>query len=91
MIFKTARSGGFWLSLVLNMAFRCGWAGVALLLLLLHFILGWPLYLVWACLGLWVLHAFIVTAVLSALTAGNGKSDVTPANKNPYSRRDSDF
>jgi fatty acid desaturase len=88
---RTARNHGFLLCLLLNMAFRFEWAIAAIILLAIHFWLGWPLFLVWIALGIWVLYSLFVTLVLSAANhAGNEPTPQRP-NKNPYSKSNTDF
>lgn len=82
---------GFILSLLLNMVFRFEWAAAALILLILHFVLGWPLFPVWLCLAAWILHSLLVTILLIAVTRhGNEETPPLP-NKNPYSKKTGDF
>ena len=88
---RTARDHGFLLCLFLNMAFRFEWAIAAIILLTLHFLFGWPLFLTFIALGIWVLYALFVTAVLSAANhAGNEPTPERP-NKNPYSKSNADY
>ena len=84
-------NSGFVLALLLNMVFRFEWAAAALILLILHFVLGWPLFPVWLCLAAWVLHSLLVTALLTAVTRSGGKEAPPLSNKNPYSKTNSDF
>ena len=88
---RTARGHGFLLCLLLNMMFRFEWAIVAIVLLVIHFWMGWPLFLVWVALGIWVVYALFVTLVLSlANHAGNAPTPQQP-NKNPYSKSNADY
>lgn len=86
---RKARNHGFVVSLLVNMAFRAEWLVPALILLVLHFVLGiaW-----WWCLipiGCWIIHALIVTLLLSfANWAGNAPEPQTK-NINPYSNKGS--
>ncbi len=73
------------------MMFRFEWAIAAIVLLVLHFLFRWPLFLVFVALGIWLLYALFVTAVLSAANrAGNAPTPDRP-NKNPYSSSNADF
>ncbi len=88
---RTARNHGFLLCLLLNMAFRFEWAIAAIVLLAIHFWLGWPLFLVWIALGIWLVYALFVTLVLSAANQiGNEPTQQRP-NKNPYSKSNTDY
>lgn len=88
---RTAKGHGFLLCLLLNMMFRFEWAIAALVLLALHFWLGWPLFLAWAALGIWLIYALFVTLILSLANRAGNEPTVQPANKNPYSRTNSDY
>ena len=88
---RTAHNHGFILCLLLNMMFRFEWAIAAIVLLGIHFWLGWPLYLAWIALGIWLVYSLFVTLVLSAAnSAGNAPVPQKP-NKNPYSKSNADF
>ncbi len=78
-------SAGFWISFLINLAVRCAWIPVFLILLILYFVFRFPLWIVFIPLVLWFVHAFIVTFILSLLP----ESEDTPpnTNKNPYSAR----
>lgn len=88
---RTARDHGFILCLLLNMVFRFEWAIVAVVLLVTHFLFGWPLFLTFVALGIWVVYALFVTLVLSAANrAGNAPTPDRP-NRNPYSKSNADY
>ncbi|MBQ7548019.1 MAG: hypothetical protein IJT41_13775 [Clostridia bacterium] len=88
---RTARGHGFLLCLLLNMLFRFEWAVAAIILLAIHFWMGWPLFFVWIALGIWFLYALFVTLILSlANRAGNSPTPQQP-NKNPYSKSNQDY
>ena len=78
-------SAGFWISFLFNLAVRCAWISVFLILLILYFVFRFPLWIVFIPLVLWFIHAFTVTFILSLLP----DSEDTPpnTNKNPYSAR----
>ena len=82
----TDRAGGFLLTLLINLIIN--WEGTvpALILLALHFAIGWQLWYVWLALGIWA--AVILIGTLLIVWAA-GCSDRTiipqPENKNPYS------
>ena len=44
MIRRTKRSGGFWLSLLLNMLLNLEWTIPAWILLALHFVFDWSIW-----------------------------------------------
>ena len=84
---KRAQGKGFFVSLLLNMAFRWFWPALAVVLLILHFAMGWPLWLIVIPLVCWVVHALLITLVLSMATSG-AKPKPEPKNINPYSNKD---
>ena len=88
---RTARDHGFLLCLLLNMAFRFEWAIAAIIMLAIHFWLGWPLLFVWILLGIWVLYALFVTLVLSLANHAGNTVDPPKPNKNPYSKSNHDI
>ena len=81
---KRAKGHGFLLSLVLNMVFRWFWPALAVLLLILHFAVGWPLWLIIIPLICWVVHALLITLILGWATRG-ATPKPEPKNVNPYS------
>ena len=88
---RTAKNHGFLLCMLMNMLFRFEWAMAAIALAVVHFWLGWPLFLVWIPLAIWVLYALFVTLVLSAANrCGNAPQPHRP-NKNPYSKSNADY
>ncbi len=88
---RTARKHGFLLCLLLNMLFRFEWAIAAVVLLAIHFWLGWPLFLAWIALGIWFAYALAVTLVLSAANRFGNEPTPQKQNKNPYSKSNSDY
>ena len=88
---RTARGHGFLLCLLLNMMFRFEWALAALAFLLVHFWLGWPLFLVWGMLGIWVLYALFITLVLSLANHAGNLEETPRPNRNPYSASNRDI
>lgn len=88
---RTAHSHGFFLCLLLNMLFRFEWAVAAIILLVLHFLLGWPLFLTFIPLGIWFMYALTVTLVLSTANRIGNEPPIQRPNKNPYSKTNADF
>jgi hypothetical protein len=83
---RVAFGRGFWISLILNMAFRWEWAALAVVMLALHYLLDLPLLLVWICLGLWVLISLMVTLVVSMVSSGASEVPPTPGSKRASER-----
>lgn len=82
----TDRAGGFLLTLLINLIIN--WEGIlpALVLLVLHYTLRWPLWAVWAALGVWVLVILIGTLLIVWAAGCSDRTIVPPpTNKNPYS------
>ena len=88
---KSASGHGFLLCLLINMMFRFEWAIIALVLLGVHFWIGFPLFFVWIALGIWVLYALFVTVVLSLGNRAGNIVDPPKPNKNPYSKSNRDI
>ena len=84
---KRAKGHGFLLSLLLNMVFRGFWLVLVAVLVILHFVAGWPLWLIAIPLVAWFIHALLITLVLGFATSGPTTSRPEPKNVNPYSAK----
>ncbi len=84
---KRAKGQGFLLSLLLNMVFRGFWLVLVAVLVILHFVAGWPLWLIAIPLVAWFIHALLITLVLGFATSGPTSSRPEPKNVNPYSAK----
>ena len=83
---------GFWLSFLINFAFRYQWGILAVLLFVLHLIVPQiPLYLCFIVLGIWVLHAFLITLVLTLIARAPSDINKPRPNRNPYSKKTSEY
>lgn len=82
---KKAKSGGFWLSVAINLALNWEVAAVAAVLLVLHFAADISLIWFFIALGAWIIPNFITTVVLCVLTGAANSIDDYRENKNPYS------
>lgn len=84
---RTKRSGGFWLSLLLNLLLNADGLLPAVLLFALHFWFGISVWWSVAAAGLW-LTAIVVRMIIFrwANRCGNTK-DLPKENKNPYSAK----
>ncbi len=81
----TKRRRGFFLTLLINLLLNLEGLVPAILLAALHFLLGWPFWLVWVALGLWIAAVCVRMWVFGWLgAAGNEPTPYRP-NKNPYS------
>ena len=81
----TDRSGGFWLTFVLNLILNFEGALPALALLILHYALGWQLWFVWLALGIWAGVIFIGSLVIVWAADCSNRPAPQRENKNPYS------
>lgn len=90
---KTAKGHGLILSILINMIFRAWWLAFAFILLVLHFVLGWPWWLCLLPIICWILHAVIITLVLgwASNAVGPSPNSAPQENKNPYSKKNSDY
>ncbi|MGN1017321.1 MAG: hypothetical protein ACI4PB_00715 [Oscillospiraceae bacterium] len=61
---RTSRSGSFFVCLVFNMLLNLEGLIPAVVLLVLHYVLGWPLWPTFAAVGLWVLYLIAWMAVI---------------------------
>ena len=75
------------MSLLLNMVFRGFWLVLVAVLVILHFVAGWPLWLIAIPLVAWFIHALLITLVLGFATSGPTTSRPEPKNVNPYSAK----
>ncbi len=82
---RAAPDAGFWMALFLNLFFQSEWLGFAIVMLVLHYLLELPMFLVWLCLGIWVLWAFAITLFTGWLSR-TGNSVPTPGSKRASER-----
>lgn len=91
--------GGFILCFLLNLLLNVYWAIPAVVLFVLHFALGTPLWLGWLALAVWVAAVFGITAFMSwavstsdsnsAGTGMRGKATIRYSSQNsPVDERD---
>lgn len=88
---KASRDNGFVLAFLINMAFRFGWAILAVLMLILHFVINTSLWLIAIPVVAWILHALLITIVLFAGNKAGNIERYQKENKNPYSKSNSDY
>ena len=84
------RTGNFMLYLVINLLINLEWSLPAWILLALHFILGWSIWLFVAALAAWLLWVAITMGLLGLASRLANSSEPQHENKNPYSRKNSD-
>lgn len=82
---KKADSGNFFLAFILNLVLNLEWVIPAVVLIILHFTIGLPIFWFWLAFGLWIGGILIMTLVLG--WAGRCSQPQPPKeNKNPYSK-----
>ena len=75
------------LSLLINMLFRAYWLILVCVLIVLHFIFVWPLWLIVIPIAFWVIHALLITLILGWANSAADQPKPVQENKNPYSYR----
>ena len=86
---RRARGHGLILSIIINMLFRAYWLILVCILIVLHFVLGWPLWLIVIPIVFWIVHALLITLVLGwANDSAQAKPKPVQENKNPYSYKE---
>ncbi|MGN0489492.1 MAG: hypothetical protein ACI4HO_09545 [Ruminococcus sp.] len=88
---RTKFTGNFILVLLLNLLFNFEWSIPAWILLILHFVIGLPVYWFWIALGLWVLLVVLFTKLLGWTARVSNEKPIKRENKNPYSASDDVF
>ncbi len=88
---KQSKNRGFVLSIIVNMLFRTYWLVLVCILVLMHFLANWPLWLIVIPLVCWFVHSLVITLVLGwANSKGSVKARPEPKNVNPYSYKKQD-
>ena len=81
---------GFLLSFLINLIFNAEFLVLAVIALLLHIFLKFPVVIVYVLLGLWVLLALLITLGLGVLSRGTPPPPYQK-NVNPYSKKTSEY
>ena len=85
---KRAKGHGLILSVIINMLFRAYWLVLVCILLVLHFVAGWPLWLIAIPIVFWFVHALLITLILGWANDNiSGTPKLVQENRNPYSYR----
>ena len=82
---RTRRSGTFFFCLLINILLNPEGFIPAAVLLVLHFVIGWPVWLAFAALGVWLLWITIGMLVIGWASRCSNIPDPPKENKNPYS------
>ncbi|MBP5303319.1 MAG: hypothetical protein J6Z00_00275 [Clostridia bacterium] len=78
---------GFLLCFIVNLILNFEWSIPAWILLVMHFVLHWPLWLFFVALGGWILYILIVTSVISWVASCGNDPKPHKENANPYSKK----
>lgn len=81
---------GFLLSFLFNLIFNAELLVLAVIALLLHIFLNFPIAIAYVLLGLWILWALLITSGLGVLSRGTPPPRYQK-NVNPYSKKTSDY
>ena len=88
---KGSGFGGFIVCFLVSLLYHARWALATVAALVAHFAAGYPFWLFYVGLGIWVLSALISALII---TFGNRNHDgpfIRQNNVNPYSKSNSDF
>ena len=86
---RTSRSGSFFVCLVFNMLLNLEGLIPAAVLLVLHYVLDWSLWLTFAAVGLWVLYLVAWMAVIGWAGPMCRKKTKIRIQTNIYNRKES--
>lgn len=87
---RTTFSGNLILVWLLNLLLNLHWSIPAWILLALHFLLGWPIWLFWTAIVLWILLTVFFTWFIRSANKYSNIPDPVKENKNPYSATNED-
>lgn len=82
---RTKRGGNFLLCLLFNMLLNLEWAIPGIILLVLHFWLGWSIWWSVAAFALWILIIIFWMFIIGWAGNCSNTPDPPKENKNPYS------
>lgn len=82
---RTKINKGFIISLLINMLLNLEGAIPAVILLVLHFVLGWSLIWFFTALALWIAGLALHMLIIGWATEGAMSREPKRENKNPYS------
>lgn len=78
-------SEGFIKCFVANLLIHAGWGILSLVLLVLHFVLDWPWWLMYLSSVIWGVESLVLTALVCWGNRTGNASKKEKENKNPYS------
>jgi len=82
---RTKRTGSFWLCLAINLLLNLEGTIPAIILLVLHFVLGWSVWWAVGAFALWILGMVLWMRFMGWASAVSSEADRPKENKNPYS------
>ena len=82
---RMKRGSNFWLCLLINLLLHLEGTIPALLLLVLHFVLGWSVWWAVGALALWILGIVLWMSLMGWAADVGSQPDPPKENKNPYS------
>jgi len=88
---RTAHGGSVFLCYLINLLLNLEWTIPAWIALALHHFLGISIRWFWGALGLWALATLLSTVLFSALATAGSEKTPPKQNKNPYSKKNSDY
>lgn len=79
--------GGFLTSLLFNMGLNIVYSIPAWIMLAMHFWLGWPIWLFWLALGIWIGGIMLWMLIIRWAVRCGDEPPPYQENKNPYSSK----
>ena len=80
-------NSNFFCTLLINLGFNIMYSVPAWVLLALHFWLGWPIWLFWLALGLWIGGVVLWMLIIKWAAKCGDEPAPYQENKNPYSSK----
>lgn len=88
---RTKRNGGFWVCLLVNILLNLEWSIPAWILLALYYILDISIIWFFCAIALWILIILLLMDIMGWVADCSNTPDPPKENKNPYSKKSSDF
>ncbi|MBQ3200468.1 MAG: hypothetical protein IJB22_00975 [Clostridia bacterium] len=88
---RTSRGGSRFLCFLINLLLNLEWTIPAWIALALHHFLHISIWWFWGALALWVIATLLSTLLFSALVTAGSEPPPPKENKNPYSKKNSDY
>ena len=82
---KAGGDHGFFLCFLLNFILHWEWALLLAVVVVLHFLLHLPAFIIWIVLGLWLLFTLVLTILVSWGSSCGSQPTPEQKNRNPYS------